>query len=103
MPTSTMKEDSNSNNKSQIVVQTFGILAVVFLVEGFIQYWRTNQIQQLNYEIQDLKSRIEMIEYLDVDGRSVKVNKKKINRFDQENLNFNFHFRVQKSFLVNNT
>ena len=102
MPTSTMKEDSNSNNKSQIVVQTFGILAVVFLVEGFIQYWRTNQIQQLNYEIQDLNSRIEMIEYLDVDGRSVKVNKKKINRFDQENLNFNFHFRVQKSFLVNN-
>ena len=81
MPTSTMKEDSNSNNKSQIVVQTFGILAVVFLVEGFIQYWRTNQIQQLNYEIQDLKSRIEMIEYLDVDGRSVKVNKK-IHRFD---------------------
>ena len=89
MPTSTMKEDSNSNNKSQIVVQTFGILAVVFLVEGFIQYWRTNQIQQLNYEIQDLKSRIEMIEYLDVDGSSVKVNKK-INRFD--------HFRVQKNF-----
>ena len=75
MPTSTMKEDSNSN-KSQIVVQTLGILAVVFLVEGFIQCWRTDQIQQLNYEIQDLKSRIEMLEYLDVDGSSVKVNKK---------------------------
>ena len=72
-----MKEDSNSNKSSQIVVQTFGILAVVFLVEGFIQCWRTDQIQQMKYEIQDLKSRIEMLEYLDVDGSSVKVNKQK--------------------------
>ena len=75
MPTSTMKEDPNSN-KSQIVVQTFGILAVVFLVEGFIQCWRTDQIQQMKYEIQDLKSRIEMLESLDVDGSSVKVKPK---------------------------
>ena len=72
-----MKEDSNFKNKSaQVVVQTFGILAVVFLVEGFIQCWRTDQIQQMKYEIQDLKSRIETLESLDVDGSSVKVNQK---------------------------
>ena len=58
MITSTPKEDS----KTQKVFYTLGILALILFIEGIIQCWRTVQIQQVEFEMQELKSRIEMLE-----------------------------------------
>ena len=60
MITSTPKEDS----KTQKVFYTLGILALILFIEGIIQCWRTVQIQQVEFEMQELKSRIEMLESL---------------------------------------
>ena len=58
MITSTPKEDS----KTQKVFYTLGILALILFIEGIIQCWRTVQIQQVEFDMQELKSRIEMLE-----------------------------------------